>query len=156
MSPRSRNSCSMAEFRVEGITYAHSRARPVPSLTSPGYGLPPTITIPARRLINIKCPSRLEPRTFLTGTRALTTQSPTLYRLSYGTGKMANGTTDKSRTSSTVNSFHPRTADIIETVLLLSMMAQMPIYFHHYNGKCYKMLRISIQSIWLEWSSSLK
>ena len=51
---RSRNSCSMAEFRVECLTYAHSRARPVPSLTSPGYDLPPTVTIPARRLINIK------------------------------------------------------------------------------------------------------
>ena len=33
--------------------------------------------------------SRLEPRTFLTGTRALTTRSPTLYRLSYGIGNVA-------------------------------------------------------------------
>ena len=75
---RSRNSCSMAEFRVECLTYAHSRARPVPSLTSPGYSMPPTVTI--------KRPSRLEPPTFLLGTCALTTRSPTLYRLSYGTG----------------------------------------------------------------------
>ena len=33
---RSRNSCSMAEFRVKCLTYTHSRARPAPSLTSPG------------------------------------------------------------------------------------------------------------------------
>ena len=46
---RSRNSCSLTEFRIECLTYAHSRTRPVPSLTSPGYGLPPTVTIPARR-----------------------------------------------------------------------------------------------------------
>ena len=52
----------MAEFRVECLAYAHSRARPVPSLTSPGYSLPPTVTILARRVINIKRPSRLEPR----------------------------------------------------------------------------------------------
>ena len=83
---RSRNSCSKAEFRVECLMYAHSRARPVTSLTSAGYGLLPTVTIPVRRLRNIKSPSRLEPRTFLTRTRALTTRSPTLYRLSYGTG----------------------------------------------------------------------
>ena len=56
------------------------------SLTSPGYGLPPTVTIPARRPINIKSPSRLELRTFLPGTCALTMRSPTLYRLSYWTG----------------------------------------------------------------------
>ena len=61
---RSRNSCSMAEFRIECLTYAHSRARPVLSLTSSGYGLPRTITIPVRRLINIKRPSRLEPADF--------------------------------------------------------------------------------------------
>ena len=78
----------MAELRVECLTYAHSRAWPVPSLTSPGYGLPPTVTIPTTRLINIKRPSRLEPRTFQTGTRALTIRSPTLHRLSYGTGKL--------------------------------------------------------------------
>ena len=41
---RSRNSSAMTEFRVECLTYAHSRARPVLSLTSPGYGLPPTVT----------------------------------------------------------------------------------------------------------------
>ena len=81
---RSRNSCSTAEFRVECLTYAHSRAQPVPSLSSPGYDLLPTATIPARRLINIKRPSRLEPRTFLTGTCAATTRTPTVYRLSYG------------------------------------------------------------------------
>ena len=34
-----------------------------------------------------QAPSRLEPRTFLPGTRALTRRSPALYRLSYGTGK---------------------------------------------------------------------
>ena len=50
---RSRNSCSRAEFSVECLTYAHSRARPVPSLTSPGYGLTPTVTIPARRFITL-------------------------------------------------------------------------------------------------------
>ena len=82
---RSRNSCSMTEFRIKCLTHAHSRARPVSSLTSSGYGLPPTVTIPTRRLINIKRPSRLEPRIFLTGTRSLTTRSPTFYRLSYGT-----------------------------------------------------------------------
>ena len=52
----------MAEFRVEWLTYAHSRARPVPSLTSPGYGLP--LGVYARRPINTKRPSCLEPRTF--------------------------------------------------------------------------------------------
>ena len=83
---RSRNCCSMAEFRVGCLTYTHSLARPVPSLTLAGYGLPPTVTIPARRLIKSKRLSRLEPRTFLTVTRALTTRSPTLYRLSYATG----------------------------------------------------------------------
>ena len=61
---RSRNSCSMAEFRVECLTYAHSRARPAPFPTSPSYGLPPTATIPARMLINSKRPSRLEPADF--------------------------------------------------------------------------------------------
>ena len=64
---RSNNSCSMAEFRVDCLTYAHSRARPDPSLTSPDCGLPPTATIPVRRLINIGRPSRLEPRTIITG-----------------------------------------------------------------------------------------
>ena len=75
-------------FRVECLTYAHRRARPVSPLTSAslGYGVPPTITIPTRRLTNIKRPSRLETWTFLTGTCAFTTRSPTLYRLSYGTG----------------------------------------------------------------------
>ena len=81
-SDRAIRTCSMAEFRIKR-TYAHSRARPVPSLTSPGYGLPPTVAIPARRPINTKRPSRFEPRTFVTGTRALTTRSPTLYRLIY-------------------------------------------------------------------------
>ena len=70
----SRNSCSMAKFRVEYLTYAHSCALPVPSLTY--YGLPPTVIIPARRLINIKRPSCLEPRTFLSGARALATRTP--------------------------------------------------------------------------------
>ena len=55
-----RNSCSMAEFRLECLTYAHSRARPVLFATSPSCGLPPTATIPARMLTNIKRPSRLE------------------------------------------------------------------------------------------------
>ena len=55
-------------------THAHSRAWPAPSLTSPGYGLaglPPTITIPARRLIIIEH-----------------SLSPTVYRLSYVTRKI--------------------------------------------------------------------
>ena len=47
---RSCNSCSMAEIIVECLTYAHSCTRLVPSLTLPGYGLPPIVTIPARRL----------------------------------------------------------------------------------------------------------
>ena len=34
----------------------------------------------------MKRPSRLEPRTYTTGTHDPTTPSPTLYRLSYGTG----------------------------------------------------------------------
>ena len=76
----------MAEFRVESLTYAHSRARPVPIAALTGYGLPLTATIPAGCSINIGRPSRLEPRTFETGTCAATTRSPTLYRLSYGTG----------------------------------------------------------------------
>ena len=59
---------------------AHGRSC---ELTSPGYGQPLTVTIPTRRLINIKRPSRLEPRTFLNGTCSLTTRSPTFYRLSY-------------------------------------------------------------------------
>ena len=46
----------MAEFRDECLTYAHSRARPVPSPTSPGYDLAPTATIPVRRFINIERP----------------------------------------------------------------------------------------------------
>ena len=71
-------SCSMAEFRVECLTYSHSRVRLVPFPTSPSCGLPPTATIPARRLINIKRSSCLDPRTFVTGTYALTTRSPTL------------------------------------------------------------------------------
>ena len=75
---------SMAKFRVECLTHAHSRARPVPSLTSSGYGLPPTAIIPFRRLINVERPSRLEPRISLTGTCGPTTRSPTFYRLSYG------------------------------------------------------------------------
>ena len=66
---RTRNSCSMVEFRVECLTYPHSRARPVPSRTSPGYDLPPTTTMPVRRPMNIKRPSRLESRAFLTGTK---------------------------------------------------------------------------------------
>ena len=60
----------LTEFRVECLTYSRSRARPVPSLTWLGYGLPPTATIPVRRFINIKhslCP---EPWTFATGTCA--------------------------------------------------------------------------------------
>ena len=59
-----------------------------PSLTSPGYSLPPIATVPVKRRINIERPSRLEPRTSLisNGTRAPTTRSPTLYRLSYRTG----------------------------------------------------------------------
>ena len=81
-----RSHCPMADFRVECLTYERSHARPVPSLTSPGYGLSPTTTIPARRLLNIERPSRLETRTFLTGTCAPTTRTSTLYRLSYGTG----------------------------------------------------------------------
>ena len=85
---RSRNSGSMAEFRVESLTYAHSRARPVPIAALTGYGLPPAATIPAGCSINIGRPSRLEPRTFETGTCAATTRSPTLYRLSYGTGNL--------------------------------------------------------------------
>ena len=53
---------------------------PVSSLTSPGYGLPPSATIePVSWLINIKRLSRLKPQTFLPG---LTARSPTLYRLS--------------------------------------------------------------------------
>ena len=56
------------------LTYPHSHARPIPSLTSPGYGLPLTATIPFSRLMNIERPSRLEPRTFLIGTHALTTR----------------------------------------------------------------------------------
>ena len=46
-----------------GLTYAHSRARPVPSLTSPGCDMSPTATMPVRRLLNIERPSRLESRT---------------------------------------------------------------------------------------------
>ena len=51
------NSCSMAKFRVDCLAYTHSRARPVPSLTSPGNGLPPSATIPVERLISNECPS---------------------------------------------------------------------------------------------------
>ena len=60
------------------MTDAHSRTQPVPSLTLSRYSLPLTATIPAtaRRLINIKRPSCLEPRSFLTGTCSLTTRSP--------------------------------------------------------------------------------
>ena len=75
----------MAEFRVECLTYARRtsrRARPVPSLTSPGYDLPPTATI--------SHPSRLETQTFVTGTCALTARSPTLYQLSYRDRPEAN------------------------------------------------------------------
>ena len=48
------------------LSYANSRARLVPSLTSTGYGLPPTATIAAARslLSSLVRPSRLEPRTF--------------------------------------------------------------------------------------------
>ena len=56
------NAHFMAEDIVEYFTYAHSGARPVSSLTSPVYDLPPTVTIHARRLINTKRPTRLEPR----------------------------------------------------------------------------------------------
>ena len=35
-------------FSIQILTCAHSRARQVPSLTSPGSGLPPTTTIPVR------------------------------------------------------------------------------------------------------------
>ena len=75
------------ESKLESLTFAHSRARPVPIAALTGYGLPPTATIPAGCSINIGRLSRLEPRTFETGTCAATTRSPTLYRLSYGTGK---------------------------------------------------------------------
>ena len=61
---------------------------PVPSLTSTGYGQQPAAAIPVRRLIHTERPSRLEPQTFLTGTCAPTTRSPTAYRLSYRTGKL--------------------------------------------------------------------
>ena len=46
----------MAEFRAQSLTYAHSRTRPVPSLTSNGYGLPPTVGnhVLARRVIKIE------------------------------------------------------------------------------------------------------
>ena len=67
------NPCSMAEFKVECLTSAHRLARPVNSLTSTGYGLPSTATIPVRRLINIARPSRLKPRTSLTGSAAIST-----------------------------------------------------------------------------------
>ena len=50
---------------VEGD--AHSRPPLlVPSLTSPGYDVPLTVTTPVRSLINIKRPPRLEPPTFVT------------------------------------------------------------------------------------------
>ena len=42
--------------------------RAVPSLTSPGYGLPPTATMTARNLFNIELPSRHKPLTLVTGT----------------------------------------------------------------------------------------
>ena len=55
-----------------------------PPLTSTaGCYLLPTTTIPARSLRNTEHPSRLEPRTLLTGMSAPTTRSPTLYKLSY-------------------------------------------------------------------------
>ena len=57
---RSRNACSMAEFRVKCLTYAHSRARPFPFPTSPSCGLPTTATIPARML---KYQAPVAPRT---------------------------------------------------------------------------------------------
>ena len=68
----------MAEFRVECLMYAHRWVQLVPSLTLPGYSLPPTTSIHVRRFINIKWPSPLKPQTFLTGMCAPTTLSPTL------------------------------------------------------------------------------
>ena len=59
----------------------------------------PTVTIPARSLINIKRPSRLESQTFITGTCAPTTRSPTLYWLSYGTGPLAKTQKQKTKTT---------------------------------------------------------
>ena len=64
---RSSNSCYIAEFSVECFTYAHSRSRPVPSLTSPVYDLAPTAAIATSRPTNIERPSRLHPQTFPTG-----------------------------------------------------------------------------------------
>ena len=61
---------------------AHGRSLSRLRLAAACHG-PPTATIPARRLVNMKHPSRLEPRTFVTGTCAFTTRSPTLYQLSY-------------------------------------------------------------------------
>ena len=46
----------MTEFKVQSLTCPRRRTRPVPSLTSPGYSLPPTETIPVRsgNLTNIE------------------------------------------------------------------------------------------------------
>ena len=76
----------MVKLRVQCLTYAHSRARPVPSLPSPGYDLPPIASIPVRSLISIERRAPATPRTLYlaTGTCAPTARSPRLRLLSTG------------------------------------------------------------------------
>ena len=50
-------------FTVQSLAYAHSCARPVPSLTSTGYGLPPTTTISATCQESYKYRASVAPRT---------------------------------------------------------------------------------------------